>query len=43
MEWADDIGSRTGAWSYVPIESYSCSLRGFYKNSVVGKVTYYTT
>ena len=31
MEWADDAGNRPAAWSYVPIQSYSCSLRVFYK------------
>ena len=40
MEWADDIGSRPAAWSYVPVQSYSCSLRVFYKTLAVGKDTY---
>ena len=25
MEWADDTGSRPAAWSYVPVQSSSCS------------------
>ena len=29
MEWADDIGSWPAAWSYVPVQSSSCSLRVF--------------
>ena len=40
MEWADDIGSRPAAWTYVPVQSYSCSLRAFYRTLVVGKDTY---
>ena len=36
MEWADDIGSRPAAWSYVPVQSSSCSLRVFYRTLVVG-------
>ena len=40
MEWADDIGSRLAAWSYVPVQSSSCSLRVFYRTLVVGKDTY---
>ena len=35
MEWADDIGSRPAAWTYVPVQSYSCSLCVFYRNLVV--------
>ena len=31
MEWADDIGSRPAAWSYVPVQSSSCFLRVFYR------------
>ena len=31
MEWADDIGSGPAAWSYVPVQSSSCSLRVFYR------------
>ena len=30
MEWADDIGSRPAAWSYVPVQSSSRSLRVLY-------------
>ena len=41
MEWADDIGSGPAAWSYVPVQSSSCSLRVFYRTSVVGKDTYW--
>ena len=40
MEWADDIGSGPAAWSYVPVQSSSCSLRVFYRTLVVGKDTY---
>ena len=40
MEWADDGGNRSAAWSYVPVQSYSCSLRVFYKTLAVGKDTY---
>ena len=40
MEWADDIGSRPATWSYVPVQSSSCSLRVFYRTLVVGKDTY---
>ena len=36
---ADDTGSRPAAWIYVPVQSYSCSLRVFYKTLVVGKDT----
>ena len=39
MEWADDIGSRPAAWSYVPFQSYSGSLRVFYRTLVVRKDT----
>ena len=42
MEWADDGGSRPAAWSYVPVQSSSCSLIVFYRTLVVGKDTYYT-
>ena len=35
MEWADDIGSRPAAWSYVPVQSYSWSLRVFYRTSII--------
>ena len=42
MEWADDIGFRPAAWSYVAVQSYSCSLRVFYITLVVGKDTYLT-
>ena len=31
MEWADEIGSGPAAWSYVPVQSSSCSLRVFYR------------
>ena len=41
MEWADDIGSRPAAWSCVPVQSSSCSLRVFYGTLVVGKDTSY--
>ena len=37
MEWADDIGSGPAAWSYVPVQSSSCSLRVFYRTLEVGK------
>ena len=37
---AYDIGNRPAAWSYVPVQSYSCSLRVFYMTLVVGKDTY---
>ena len=40
MERADDIGSWPAAWSYVPVQSSSCSLRVLYKTLVVGKDTY---
>ena len=40
MEWADGIGSRPAAWSSVPVQSSSCSLRVFYRTSAVGKDTY---
>ena len=40
MEWADDGGSRPAAWSYVPVQSSSCSLRVFYRTLAVGKDTY---
>ena len=40
MEWADDGGNRPAAWSYVLIQSYSCSLRVFYRTLAVGKDTY---
>ena len=43
MEWADDIGSRPAAWSYVPVQFSSCSLRVFYRTLAVGKDTYLTT
>ena len=36
----DDIGSLPAAWKYVPVQSYSCSLRVFYRTLVVGKDTY---
>ena len=36
---ADDIGSRPAAWSYVPIESYSCSLCVFQMILEVGNDT----
>ena len=39
MEWADDIGNRPAAWSYVPVQSSSCSLRVFHR-TLVGKDTY---
>ena len=37
---ADDTGSRPAAWSYISVQSYSCSLRVFYRTLVVGKDTY---
>ena len=40
MEWADDIGSRPAAWSCVPVQSSSCSLRVFYRTLTVGINTY---
>ena len=40
MEWADDIGSQHAAWSYVPDQSSSCSLRVFHMTLVVGKDTF---
>ena len=40
MEWADDIGSGPAAYGYVPVQSYSSSLRVFYRTLVVGKDTY---
>ena len=40
MEWADDIGSRPAAWSYVPVQCSSFSLRVFYMILVDGKDTY---
>ena len=40
MEWADDGGNRPAAWSYVPVQFSSCSLRVFYRTLVVGKDTY---
>ena len=39
MEWADDIGSGPAAWSSVPVQSSSCSLRVFYRTLAVGKDT----
>ena len=41
MEWADDIGSGPAAWSYVPVQSSSCSLRVFYRTLAVGKDTFF--
>ena len=38
MEWVD-ISSGPAAWSYVPVQSSSCSLRVFYRTLVVGKDT----
>ena len=35
MEWADDVGSRPAAWSYV--QSSSCSLCVFYRASAVSE------
>ena len=32
--------SGPAAWSCVPVQSYTCSLRVFYKTSAVGKETY---
>ena len=40
MEWADDIGSWPAALSNFPVQSYSCSLRVFYKTLVVSNDTY---
>ena len=40
MEWANAFFSRPVAWSYVPVQYYSCSLRVFYRTLVVGKDTY---
>ena len=37
MEWVDDGGSRPAAWSYVPVQSSSCSLRVLYRTLAVGK------
>ena len=34
MEWTDDIGSLSAAWSYFPVQSSSCD---FYMTLVVGK------
>ena len=31
MEWVDDGGSQPAAWSYVPVQSYSCFLHVLYK------------
>ena len=33
------IGSGPAAWSCVPVQSYSCSLRVYYMTLVVGKET----
>ena len=35
MEWVDDGGSRPAAWSYVPVQFYSCFLLVFYRTFVV--------
>ena len=35
MEWADGIGSGPAAWSYVPVQSSSCSLHVFYRTLAV--------
>ena len=37
MKLSDNIGSQPAAWSYVSVQSYSCSLRSFYRILVVGK------
>ena len=37
MEWADVGGNRPAVWSYVPVQSSSCSLHVFL---AVGKDTY---
>ena len=42
MEWAEDIGSRSVAGSYVPVQSSSFFLRVFYRTFVVGKHSYLT-
>ena len=39
MEWADDMGGQPAALSYVPVQSYSCSLRVFYITLVVDENT----
>ena len=39
MELADDGGNWPAAWCYVPVQSYSCSLRVFYRTLVVGPYT----
>ena len=39
MEWVDDGGSRPAAWSFIPVQSSSCSLRVFYRKLVVAKDT----
>ena len=42
MDGANEIDSRPAAWSYIPVQSYSCSLRVFYMSMtlVVGKDSY---
>ena len=40
MEWANNIDSRPAAWSYVPVQSSSCSLRVFYGTFVVENDTH---
>ena len=42
MEWAEDIGSQSTAWHYVPVQSSFCSLRVFYRTFAVGNDTYKT-
>ena len=40
MVWTGDIGSQPAAWSYVPVQSYSCFLCVFYRTLRVGNVSF---